>query len=70
MRPTRSLHRVSKSHRIFKCVLCGNETPWLDKPALNGTFGELHRTEEGVSSGLSLMSDPVFCPPLPERKRR
>lgn len=70
MRPTRDMHHLSDDHRIFRCTVCGNKTPWVDKPLLNGSFGELHRVDGG-SSGLSLMSDPNFYPTQkPERKRK
>jgi hypothetical protein len=80
MRPLRKMWNLdgeikNSTHRMFKCTVCGKENPWLDKPVLNGTAGEFHCMGLGLASGLSLMSDPVFCPPkapslLSRRRRR
>jgi hypothetical protein len=48
------------THRMFKCSECGFEAPWLDKPVLNGCYGELHMTKDRMASALSMMSDPYF----------
>lgn len=77
MRPTRKMWdfdgKVTNSdHRTFRCVICGKENPWLDKPKDNSSaFANLHITKDGMASGLSMMSDPVFTGyKRPERKRR
>lgn len=61
MRPTKKMH--GETLRIFKCVVCGKENPWVDKPVLNGLAGELHLLSISEASGLSLLSDPMFYPP-------
>jgi hypothetical protein len=78
MRPTRKMWDLdgeikNPTHRIFKCAICGTENPWVDKPVMNGYFGELHIAEGLCASGLSMLSDPVFYPPknpLLNRRRR
>lgn len=81
MRPTRKMWDLDgkfpdPTHRIFKCMNCGQENPWLDKPKPNsGAYGELHITDDGNASGLSMMSDPEFTgyqnkPARPTRPRR
>jgi hypothetical protein len=76
MRPTRQMWDCdgeisNPTCRIFKCQECGNLKPWLDKPLLNGCFGELHLISHSEASALSLMSDPIFYPPkVPQRRRR
>lgn len=75
LRPTRVMWDCGGSianptHRLFKCPVCGNETPWLDKPAPNGGHGELHHCGSFTYSGMSMMSDPAFHPPKPPRINR
>lgn len=71
MRPTRELVSYNKDHRFFRCVICGNVTPWLDKPKEGSTaFASLHITKDGLASGLSMMSDPNMYPPKLERERQ
>ena len=59
LRPTREFFNESKLHRIFKCPVCGIQTPWLDKPVSDN----LHAISSNEISGLSLLSDPEFYPP-------
>jgi hypothetical protein len=78
MRPTRKMWDLdgevkNPTHRMFRCSVCGNENPWLDKPHLNGQYGELHMMKDGCASGLSMSSDPIMYPPknpLLNRRRR
>lgn len=54
------MHHLNNSHRLFKCTICGNIKPFVNNPKLDGCFGELHKTQSGDMSGLSMMSDPIF----------
>ena len=59
MRPTREFHYLGKTHRIYRCVDCGNEQPWLENPKMDGSFAELHKYKDGSGfSILSMLSDP------------
>lgn len=70
MRPTKDFVSYNKDHRIFRCVVCGNLTPWLDKPKEGSTaFASLHMTNDGASV-LSMMSDPEMYPPKLVRRKR
>jgi len=69
MRPTKKMY--NDNLRIFRCVICGKENPWVSDPKLNGLFGELHLVSFSEASALSLLSDPVFYPPkAPQRRTR
>jgi len=53
--------------RKYRCPVCGNETFWLAKPSLDGTFAALHNLDipGGGHSGSSMMADPRIYPPRP-----
>ena len=70
MFPTRRTAAHCSDYRIYRCPICGKENPWLDKPKLNGTFGELHCIETNMYSGLSMMSDPFIYPPKGQKPRQ
>lgn len=72
MRPTRAMYTCggaikNPTHRIFKCVKCGKENPWVDKPYLNGSFAQLHMIKDVGHSCLSMMSDPKCYTPKEEK---
>ncbi len=68
MRPTRNMHVFSPTLRMFRCVDCGAEHPWLDNPVMNGAHAELHKMDDGSFSVLSMMSDPLMEWGEPKKK--
>lgn len=76
MRPTRKLEETPYSDeayrlRYYRCTGCGHENLWLNDPAMDGSFGQVHslKVKGGGHSGASMMSDPRFHPPKrPTRK--
>ena len=64
MRDTGIASTFGPDHNVFICIKCGHREPWLNNPVMNGSFGELHLSNESKAySGLSMMSDPQFYPP-------
>lgn len=75
MRPTEELVPLATPGpdqlRIFECTRCENRQPWLDDPAMDGSFAELHKIKNHEGwHGVSMMSDPYCYPPKPPTSRR
>jgi len=57
----------SSDLRFFRCIDCGHESQWVDKPELDGTFGELHKQDGGYVV-CSMVSDPMMS--FKEKKKK
>lgn len=45
---------------MYRCVVCGNESWWLENPKLDGCVGQFHKLPDNTFDGLSMLSDPYF----------